>query len=71
MKVPTEQQISNMHFGFKTIVKKIGGIVEIDESQNQLQRYMRNSVIIKRRILEEPGCVKEVKDYYDLHREIF
>jgi hypothetical protein len=36
--VPTEQQISNMHFGLKTTVKKIGGIVEIDDSQNQLQR---------------------------------
>jgi hypothetical protein len=32
---------------------------------------MKNYVIIMRRILEEPGFVKEVKDYYDLHREIF
>jgi len=60
-----------MHFGFKAILKKIDVIVKMDDSLNQLQRFMRNSVIVKRIILEEPGGTKQVKDNYNLHKEIF
>ena len=58
LQAPTEQQMQNMHLGFKTVVKKIGGVIIMNESHNQLQKYMRNSLIVKRRILEETGCAK-------------
>jgi hypothetical protein len=40
LKTTNKQQISKMHLGCKNIVKKIGGIVEMDDSQNQLQIYI-------------------------------
>jgi hypothetical protein len=45
-----------MHFGYKALVKIIRGIVEIDDSQYQIQKYMQKYVIVNKKILEKHGC---------------
>jgi hypothetical protein len=49
----SDAEMEGMHSCFRTIVKQIGGLVNIESNQFSLQKYIRSSVIQKRRILEE------------------
>ena len=53
LRTVSDAEMEGMHSCFRTIVKQIGGLVNIESNQFSLQKYIRSSVIQKRRILEE------------------
>ena len=68
--MPTDQQLDGMHNNFKHVVKRIGGCLKPGDSQFRLQKYLKSSLVQKKRLLDENGCAEEVQEYYRKHTQI-
>ena len=56
----TEQQLQYLHYPFRILVNKVGGMIKVRSNQVRLNQYLNSSVLQKKALLNDNLMCKEV-----------